>query len=133
VSAQSINLLHAVAYCGQNVAGDLPSQSGGVNAINRVRFRGELGGMTHAAGGRPGVFAPTMRWRQRFRSPSTTPRNGGIIARYREILERTRALTGVEAAGVIRDLPFEAIQRDVRQSGADGGAADTPGARPSVH
>lgn len=38
---------------------------------------------------------------------------GRITARYREILERTRALTGVEAAGVIRDLPFDGVDPDV--------------------
>jgi predicted permease len=38
---------------------------------------------------------------------------GKIIARYREILERTRALTGVEGAGVIRNLPFDGVEQDV--------------------
>jgi putative ABC transport system permease protein len=36
-----------------------------------------------------------------------------IVTRYREILTRARALPGVAAAGLIRDLPFDPIERDV--------------------
>jgi hypothetical protein len=38
---------------------------------------------------------------------------GRIIARYREILDRTRALPDAAAAGVIRVLPFDGVEQDV--------------------
>jgi putative ABC transport system permease protein len=45
--------------------------------------------------------------------PMSAPERGKILARYGEILERTRALPGVAAAGLMRDLPFDPIERDI--------------------
>jgi putative ABC transport system permease protein len=44
--------------------------------------------------------------------PMNAAERGRITARYREILERARALPGVEWAGLIRDLPFSPVERD---------------------
>jgi hypothetical protein len=40
-------------------------------------------------------------------------KRGKIVTRYREILNRARMLPGIEAAGIIRDVPLDPVERDI--------------------
>ena len=44
--------------------------------------------------------------------PVNPASRGKLVSQYRELIERVRALPGVEAAGTIKDAPFDPIQRD---------------------
>jgi putative ABC transport system permease protein len=44
--------------------------------------------------------------------PVNAAARGRLVSAYRETIECVRALPGVEAAGTIKDLPFDPIQRD---------------------
>ena len=53
-----------------------------------------------------GVLAATLTF------PMSEGEVGRLAGRYGELLGRVRALPGVEAAGILKDLPFDPIQRD---------------------
>lgn len=44
--------------------------------------------------------------------PADPPTRAKLAAQYRDLLERVRALPGVEAVGTIKDLPLEPLQRN---------------------
>jgi predicted permease len=44
--------------------------------------------------------------------PMSPAERGRVISRYREILGQVHVLPGVQAAGIIRDLPFDPLERE---------------------
>ena len=44
--------------------------------------------------------------------PVNPASRGKLVSQYRDVLERVRSLPGVEAAGTIKDAPFDPMQRD---------------------
>ena len=58
--------------------------------------------------------------------PVNPASRGKLVSQYRDLMDRVRALPGVEAAGTIKDAPFDPIQRDghffIREPPKPGGA-----------